>query len=128
MSAIQENSTYIEQVFRTSRSEIDGYPVALVIPSENQADYNHTGPTSNKETYVFTVRIIYPFTEGQETADLRLEEALDELLDLFRDRTVLGSVVDWVKPVPSVWGYQDNGMGGVFRIADMKIEAVKYNQ
>lgn len=117
--------TKIEVAYRTDRSEIDGYPCALVFPTENQSDYHQTGSGSNKETYFFTIRILYPFTEGQEEADIALEEALDELIVAFRSRNVLGSAADWVEPVPGKWGYQTRG-DGQFRVGEVNIKVVKY--
>lgn len=120
-----EEVTKIEAAYRTARSDIEGYPSAEVFPSENEADFHQTSPGSNRETYIFTIRVLYPFTEGQEDADLALEEALDELLETFRERSILGSAADWVDPVPSIWGYQDRG-NGTMRVAELKIRAVKY--
>lgn len=116
----------IEVAYRTDVSKIDGYPCAIVFPSEHEADYHQTGAGNNKETYVFTIRILYPFsTEGQEEADLALEEALDEMIGALRDRNVLGSAADWVEPVPGRWGYQDRG-DGTMRIAELGVRCVKY--
>ena len=120
-----EEVSKVEVAYRTDRSQIDGYPAAIVAPNEHEADYHQTSPASNREVYIFTIRLLYPFTEGQETADLALEEALDELIAVFRDRSVLGAAADWVAPVPGVWGYQDRG-DGVYRVAELKIRAIKY--
>ena len=114
----------VQVAYRTNRSEVEGYPAAIVFPSEVQADYHETAPRTNQETYIFTIQLIYPFTEGQEKADLALEEAADEIMTLFRDRNILGAAADWVKPVPSVWGYQDRG-NGIMRVAEVKLQAVK---
>jgi hypothetical protein len=67
---------------------------------------------------------MYPFTEGQDDADIAIEEAIDELLEKLRDRTVLGNVVDWIEPAPSVWGYQDRP-NGTTRIGEIKLKATK---
>lgn len=115
----------IKAAYRTDRSEISAYPAALVIPSDNEAEYHETSPGSNRDIFNFTIRILYPFVEGQETADLALEAAVDELLELFHSRNVLGSVCDWVTPVPSTWGYQDRP-NGTFRVAELRIKAVKH--
>lgn len=121
-----ESVTKIAQAFRTDSSKIEKYPVALVFPTDQESDYHQTSPESNKETYIFTIRVLYPFTQGQEAADLALEQALDELLTVFRDRNALSaSTADWVHPVPSVWGYQDRGTG-TMRVAEMKLRVVKY--
>lgn len=125
INAITSNSDQIEAAYRTERSSVDGYPAAVVVPSENESDYHQTSPGSNKETYIFTIRVFYPFTEGQEEADLALEKAIDELIGIFRDRSILGAAADWVSPVPSRWGYQTRG-DGTMRVAELTIRAVKY--
>lgn len=120
-----ESITKIEVAYRTDRSKIDGFPCALVFPAEHEADYHQTGSGNNKETYIFTIRILYPFTEGQEDADLALEEATDEIIAALRDRNVLGAAADWVAPVPGRWGYQARGEGQM-RVAELNVRAVKY--
>jgi hypothetical protein len=115
----------IGEVSRVDKSTFERYPAVVVTPSQNLADYNSTIRESNKETYIFTLKVLYPFTEGQETADLALDEALDKLIVKFRDRTVLGDEIDWVEPVPSIWGYQDRP-DGRFRAAELTIRAVKF--
>lgn len=125
IEVLNEQSSKVKFAYRTDRSSIEGYPAALVAPNEIEADYHQTSPASNRETYIFTIRLLYPFTEGQETADLALEEALDEVIGIFRDRSVLGAAADWVAPVPGVWGYQDRS-DGTYRVAELKIRAIKY--
>lgn len=118
--------THIQKAYRTDRSQVDGYPAALVFPTEHQAEYHQTSPESNKETYLFTVRVIVPFTEGQDEADIKLEKAMDQLIAKFRDRNVLGpGVADWLKPVPGRWGYQDRG-NGTNRIGELSLQVTKY--
>ena len=112
-------------VYRTDRSQFSAYPAAVVVPSQNEADYASTAPDANKETYIFTIRVHYPITEGQDTADIALEGAIDELIETFRDRRALGDTVDWVAPVPSIWGYQDRP-DGQMRVAELTIRAIKY--
>lgn len=122
---------HIQVAYRTDRSQVDGYPAALVIPTESQAEYHQTSPESNKETYLFTIRIIVPITDkGQDAADMKLELAVDELIAILRDRKALkdgdgNPVVDWLAPVPSSWGYQDREVGQC-RIAQLNLQATKY--
>lgn len=124
--------TKIAVAYRTDRSQLDKYPAAIVSPTEVESDYFQTAPKSNKETYIFTIRILEPFVEGQDNADIVLEKAVDELIGKLRDRNVLGnlpnnggSVADWVEPVPSVWGYQERP-NGTMRVAELKVRAIKH--
>lgn len=124
IAVINDQATKIESAYRTSTSKIDGYPAAVVTPSENLADYQST--LNDRLTFAFTVRLYYPMKDedSQEAAELALEAALDEMLDIFKSRDVLGTAADWVEPVPSVWEYEER-KNGVFRIATITLKATK---
>lgn len=125
IEVIRAQSTRVFETYRTDRSDIKKYPAALVIPSQSEADFHETDAGSAKEAYVFTIRVIHPFVEGQDNADIAIEKALDNLITIFRNKKVLGTAADWVIPSPSVWGYQTRG-NGICRIGELKIRAVKY--
>lgn len=125
IAVIDAQADTIQEACRTLRSKLDAFPVALVRPSEAEADYSETAARANKETYVFDVRVLYPFVEGQETADLAIEKSLDELITIFRDRNVLGAAADWCSPAPSVWGFVETA-SGTMRCGEIKIRAVKH--
>lgn len=114
----------IKAAYRTDRSKLGAVPAAIVFPSEHEADYFQTGG-GNKETYIFTIRVLYPFTEGQEDADLALEEALDQIIDGLRTRDVLDLGTSWVEPVPGKWGYQTRGEGN-YRVAELNVRVIVY--
>ena len=122
---VVNNAQKIEEAYRTARSSFSGFPAAVVTPSSNEAAYNTTASESNKETYIFTVRLYYPFTDGQDTADIALEQAIDEPIDTFRQRDVLAIGNAWVEPVPSIWGYQTTSQGDM-RIAELSIRVKVY--
>lgn len=114
-----------DHVYRTERSKYDGYPAVVVAPSDNEADYHDSA--LQKETYIFTVRFYQTIADiGQDQADITLEKVVDQFLEVFRDRTVLGESgepdrVDWVEPVPSRWGYEGNTEIGIKRFAEVKL-------
>lgn len=114
----------IKKAFRTQSADLTEFPVALVFPTESDAEFSQTSPESNRETYSFTIRVIYPFTEGQDKADIELEQAVDQVIETFRDRNRI-PFADWVQPVPSRWGYVDRA-NGTNRVADITIRCVKY--
>jgi hypothetical protein len=122
---VLDGITSIPEVHDTDMSSFAKYPAAVVVPSQNTADYSLTAPESNKETYIFTIRLHYPFTEGQATADHALDVAADSVITAFRNRNILGDAADWVAPVPSIWGYQSRP-DGQMRIAEVTIRATKY--
>ena len=98
---INNDLTKIEVAYRTDRSSYDGFPAAVVSPSENEADYASTA--SDRRVYAFKIRVYYPVKSEseQDAAELALEEALDEMLDVFRQRDSLGTACDWVEPIPA---------------------------
>ena len=124
LDVIQDKSTLLQAVYRTDRSKFDGYPAAIISPSENEADYEDT--SKDKLTFVFTVTVFQSIADvGEDQADITLEQVVDELLTIFLDRTVLGTTVEWVEPVNSRWGYQDRPDGQV-RVAELKLRCRKY--
>lgn len=117
--------TKIQVAYRTDRSSLDGFPAAVVSPSENEADYHSTG--SDRRTYAFKIRVYYPIKDeaDQDGADIALEEALDEMIDVFSTRSALGSACDWIEPVPSVWQYEERA-DGLYRMAELTLRCVVY--
>jgi len=122
---INNDLTKIQVAYRSDRSTLEGFPAAVVSPSENEADYSSTA--DDRRAYVFKVRVYYPIKDEseQETADLALEEALDEMIDAFSQRGSLGAACDWITPVPSVWQYEERA-DGIHRMAELTLRCVKY--
>jgi hypothetical protein len=121
---VLDTSAKLEKVYLTDRTRFEGYPVAVISPSENQTDYGST--LKDKRTFVFKVRVYYPITseENQEAEELALESVADDVIKLFNKRNVLDPACDWVKPVPSVWQYEERE-GGIFRMAEINLECIK---
>lgn len=115
----------IEIAYKTDRSTFEGFPAAIVSPSDNDADY---GDSANEMLSVgFKVRVYYPIKEesDNEPAELALEEAIDELMTVFRNRSLLNPAADYVEPVPSVWVWETRGEG-VYRMAELTLRCKKY--
>lgn len=106
------------------KSTLAGFPAAVVIPSENEADYASTA--NDRAVFAFRVMIYYPMKKEseQEKAETAVGEAVGELIKIFSPRGVL-STCDWVEPVPSVWGEAVVGEG-VYRTAEVTLRCVKY--
>lgn len=122
---INDDLTKIQVAYRTDRSTLEGFPAAVVSPSENEADYSSTA--DDRRVYAFKIRVYYPIKDEseQDEADLALEEALDEMIDAFSRRNVLGTACEWVMPIPSVWQYEERG-DGLYRMAELTLRCVKY--
>jgi|SRR6185369_1353042 len=125
ISKINTDLDKIQVAYSTDRSTFSGFPAAVVSPSENEGDYNSTA--DDRRVYAFKVRVYYPIKDESdyEAAESALEDALDEMLDAFSIRGVLGTACEWVKPVPSVWQYEERGEG-IYRMAELTLKCVKY--
>ena len=122
---INNDATKIKVAYKADQSEFSGFPAAVVAPSDNAAEFGSTA--RDKFTMTFNVRIYYPIKDKtkQEEADLALEKAVDEMIDIFKSRDAIGVACDWVRPIPSSWEYEERG-SGIMRVAIVKIECVKH--
>jgi hypothetical protein len=122
---IDDNSEKISVVYNYERSTFEEFPAAIVVPTDNEAEYGSTA--TDRLVFVFKIRAYYPIPdEGEhEDAEAALEEVVDELLDLFHSKGVLGSACDWVEPIPGTWFYETRGEG-VYRGAEMTLRCIKH--
>lgn len=116
--------TKIAEAHRTDLSSFSNYPAAVVVPTDKQSDYHST--QQDRKVYAYTVVIYYPFTFGQDDADIELEKAVDQLESIFSDRNVLGSACLWVEPVVSRWGYVKTSKNE-HRVAELVLKCVVQN-
>ena len=88
------NLGLFQAVYTSEVSEYAGYPVAIVTPSDNDADYGST--EADKVTYGFKVRIIYLIQKGtdQSSVDNKMYDLSDAILNAFKARNALGNVCD----------------------------------
>lgn len=117
--------TKIQVAYRTDRATFSGFPAAVVSKSENEADYSSTA--DDKIVYAFKIRVYYPVKDesSYDSAEVALEEAMDEMRYAFRTRGVLGSVCEWIHPVPSVWAYEERAEG-IYRMAELTVRCITY--
>lgn len=111
-------------IYAYPKSTLAGYPAVMVMPSENEADYSST--SDDKLTFGFKLHVFYQMqaeTE-QETAEEAIGECVGDLLRIFSAKNVL-STVDWVHPVPSIWGELQVGEA-VYRTAEITLRCVKF--
>ncbi|MDF1498520.1 MAG: hypothetical protein P1P85_04180 [Patescibacteria group bacterium] len=127
VSKLTDSVTKIQSgcVYGYDKFALDGMPAAVVVPSDNEADYGST--SSDKLVFVFKVRFYYDRTKESEegAAETALEEVVDQALTAFKERNVLGSVCDWVEPIPSVWQYEERGET-LYRVAEITLRCIKY--
>lgn len=123
---ILTESDTIQASYAYPRSTLEGFPAAVVMPSENQSDYGST--QSDRVTFVFRVMIYYPIKDegASEDSERHLGKAVAEIVfDIFRARSSLSNVCDHVEPAPSVFGETTVGQG-VYRTAEVLLRCVKY--
>lgn len=121
-----ETSDLFQEVYASPRSTFEGFPVAIVMPSENEAEY---GSTDNRRmTFVFHVHIYYPVKNEAEyaKAERAVGECVGEVLNMFLEKNPLTNC-DWVIPVPSSWGETAVGEA-VYRTSTVVLSCIKYVQ
>lgn len=124
IDVIESESDLVDHVYRSDRSNFEGYPAVTVSPSGDDADYSDQAMDKNEITFIVRVFQQIP-QEGQEDSELSLENAVEEVIEIFRNRDVLSPAADWVDPVPSIWGYQDRESGPV-RVVELRLRCRKY--
>lgn len=125
IETVLDSTSNIQNVYSTPRSLFEGYPAAVVEPSENQADWSST--SDDKRVYVFKVTVYYPLNDqdNQAAGELAVETAIDEIIDAFSTRGVLGTAADWVEPVPGAWGYDERGES-MYRTGTITLRCIRY--
>ena len=125
IKTILEGLNIFEAVYGSEVSEYAGYPVAVISPSENDSDYSSTD--ADKVVFSFKVRIVYLIQDAtkQSAVDDKMYDISADLMEAFKTRDVLGSLCDWVQPVPSVWGTEDRGES-VLRTREFTLKCTKY--
>lgn len=124
IDTIIEQSRDIRNVYRV-KSTFAGYPAAVVLPSPSDSDYNST--SDDRYTFAFRVDLYYPIGEEgeQETAEIALEAAIDDLISVFGKRSSLAPAADIVQPVPVTWGEEAIG-NGTYRRASITLRAIVF--
>lgn len=124
IDVITAQASKIESVYRSDRSNFDGYPACTVSPSDNEADYGDQAMDKNVITFIVRVFQQIP-QDGQEESEITLEDTVEQLITIFQDKNILSPAADWVQPVPSIWGYQDRESGPV-RVVELRLRVRKY--
>jgi hypothetical protein len=122
---ITAQSSLFKAVYSFPKSTMDGYPAVVIMPSENEADYNSTA--DDRITLGFSLYIYYPI-KGEDTYELAekaIGQCTSDLLRIFSVKGVLGEFCEWVRPVPSVWGEATVGES-IYRTNTLTLKCIKY--
>lgn len=122
---IESESELIDVVYETDVSTFSGYPAATVSASDREADYGSTA--RDKVTYAFKVRVYNPMKNeaDQVNAQKVVYAAIDELFNIFKTRNILGTVCDWVEPVPGVVVFEQRGEQ-MYRMGELTLRCIKH--
>ena len=126
ITSILRANSLISIVYDHEADELTGDPAAIVVPSENESDYNTTD--ENVRIYAFNIRLYVKRSQPRvpEDADRMLRELVNSVLDDFdTDYTFTGLSVPTgytfinTFAVPSVWGY--SGREDEMRSAEINV-------
>ena len=127
ITAILRANTLISIVYNFEASTFTGDPVAVVIPSSNESDYNTL--EENIRIYAFTIRLFVKRTEPRkpEDSDRIMRELVSSVIDDFdKDYTFTGLSVPTgytfinTFAMPSAWGYSGD-REDEFRVSEIDI-------
>lgn len=85
-----EAESGIQEVANYPKLNFAGYPAAIVVPSDNESDYETT--SENERTYAFRVQLYYE-TKNTSISDAvsNLGDVVDSVLDTFDEEDQKGS-------------------------------------
>lgn len=90
--------------FAKASEIITGYPCAIFIPTENDADYHDS--ITNIRNYVFSIYLIVERkTVDYETAHNAMRNLVDDVINAFDDDYSLTGSCSMTNAAPSKWGY-----------------------
>ena len=123
---ISAESDLFEAVYAWPKATLSGFPAVIIMPSENESDYQST--SMREVVFAFDVTVYYPTTKESEyeKTELAMGECISDLLRIFLVKHPL-TTCDWVRPVPSLWGETTVGEA-TFRTAQLKLRCVKFVQ
>lgn len=124
---ILEDNTLLTNVYDFEPSDLEGTPIATIVPSGNDSDYATT--TENERIYAFTIRLYAKRLSGEENernSELAMRELVDSVLDdLDKNHRLTGLSLNtgycylYLEATPSSWIYiiGENG----YRIAELSL-------
>lgn len=84
-----EANNKLQEVHEFPTSKFNGYPAAVIVPSENENDFETT--TTNQRVYAFQIKILQDTKIGLDKAYITLYDLIDDVLDDFdKDQSLAG--------------------------------------
>lgn len=115
IKTILDGVTKIQEVKDDPSAKFDGYPAAIIVPSDQESDYETE--SENMRIYSFDVHLLQDIQEGGLSAALdALYDLADDVFDIFdQDSTIRGlslparyTALD-VEPVSAGWEEWSDG-------------------
>ena len=115
----------IQEVWDFEQDKFNGLPAVVIVPSNNEADYNTSN--QNERIYAFVIRCFISRTlEGAEVAEKNTRDLVGSIIDDFdKDYLFSGLVVSTgytfinVFAAPTAWGY--SGEDDEYRVAEVTL-------
>jgi len=122
-----KNNTKIEEVFTYEAGQFKGDPVAIIVPSSNEGDYETN--SENVRIYAFKIMLFVRRTQPrtEDDAEVVMRELVSSVIDDFdRDYILSGLEVPSgytfinVFATPSAWGY--SGGEDQYRVCEINLK------
>lgn len=125
LDKIVSDETTIKEAYFEERSTFNGSPAAVIGVSSNDAMYE--SQAIDKMTFAFQVRIYIPLNNETDTDDVekRMGKAYWEVLRMFKRRDILDGLADIVRPVPSIWGFEQRE-DAIYRFSEINLQCVAF--
>jgi len=124
---ILEANSLIQEVFSYEVEEFTGDPVAVIVPSANESEYNTT--QENIRLYAFTIKLFVKRTSPRtvQDADRIMRDLVDSVIDDFDHQYLFNGITNPtgytfinVFAMPSAWGY--SGREDEYRAAEVNLK------
>lgn len=129
---ISNTITTVQDVSNYEKTGFTGFPAVNVISSGNENDFWTNA--ENQRQFTFLVRIYQQISanaqleavsdEEKKLAEAIMERVVSEMIDSFDQFYNFNGEADFMRAVPSVWGYV-NTSNGWCRTAEIKLQVVK---
>ena len=135
MNRISSEVDTVQDVSPYEKTNFKGFPAVTVACSGNENDYYSV--SHNQRVFTFIIRIFVQIEKkpaldilsdnAKERAEQIMGRVISDIIDAFDTFYEFGDAADFLRAIPSAWGYAKIGEGWT-RTAEIKLEVVKsYN-
>lgn len=118
ITSVIDGLTSVQEVHDFDKSHFRGFPAVVVVPSENDSDFQAT--RERERVFAFSTRVFLEMTsdaqsgEGLDETDRIMRAVVDDIVNEFDkpanarlsgNANTTASTVLFIEPVPSQWGW-----------------------